>query len=274
MTDNMPKPAKIYISWVLAIAAVVFLAGLSNWECKDLTRYLGFFYLTLLGTMLKVKLPGIIGTYSLGFVFILLGIADLSLAESLLMACGSAFVQCLWRTQRKPQAIQVLFSVCNLVIDVAGAHVAFHLVRQYRIGENLIGSLALAAAVLYVLNTGLLSILLALAEGKHLRRIWEHWVIWSFPYYLAGAVLAGTFTLSSQYVDWRSCALITPMLFLVYWCYRLYVEHASQGRQSALESRGGSGDLIVGPTWASATANSGSARTARMPNSLAVDSIR
>lgn len=227
-TYVMPKPAKIYISWIFAISSVVLLVGLSSWHCSDLTRYIGIFFLTLLGATWKVRLPGIVGTYSLGSVFILLGIADLSLGEILLMACGSAAVQCLWRPKVKPQVIQVLFSIANLMIDTAVAYGAFHLVREYRIGENLIGSLALAAGVLYMLNTALLSIALALVNGKPLRTMWEHWVIWSFPYYLAGAVLAGTFTVSSESVIWRSCALITPLLFLVYVCYCLYVNRTSQ----------------------------------------------
>jgi hypothetical protein len=229
----MPKPAKIYFSWVLAVAAVLLFAGLSNWECKDASRYIGCFFLTLLGSMLKVRLPRIAGTFSLGFVFILLGVVDLSLGELLLMACASALVQCLWRTRQKPQTISVLFSVSNVVVNVAAAYAVFHFAREHRLSEHLIGLLVLAASVLYVMNTGMLSIVLALAEGNSVNAMWKHWVIWSFPYYLAGALLASTFNIASQYVDWSSCVLMTPLLYLVYLCYRLYVEQADNSNVRA-----------------------------------------
>ena len=223
----MPRKANIYIGCVLAVAIVVLSVGFLRWECRDLTRYIGCVVLTLLASTFKVRLPGLPGTFSLGFVFILLGVADLSFAEIVVMAGGSAAVQCLWRAKKQPQAIQVLFSVGNLVINTAAAYLAFHFVREHRLAETLIGSLALAASVLYVLNTGLLSIVLALVDGKSVKTMWEHWVVWSFPYYLAGAVVAGTFGLTSRYVDWKSAALITPLLFLIYFCYRRYAETPS-----------------------------------------------
>ncbi len=96
--------------------------------------------------------------------------------------------------------------------------------------------MALAAAVLYITNTGLLSVVLALVEGKPLNAMWENWVVWSFPYYLVGAVVAGTFSLTSPSVDWKSLVLITPMLFMTYIWYRRYVETLSQERPRSVPS--------------------------------------
>jgi len=220
----MPRCATRYIAWVFAIAALTLFLALTNWECQDARRFAGCLFLTILGSTLKVRLPGIAGTFSLSFVFILMGIADLSLAEVLLMSCAAATVQCLWRTKHKPELVQIMFSVSNLVIAVAVSYGAFHLGRRFGFGDHLMGLLALAAGVQYVFNTGFLSIVLALVEDQPVKQMWEHWVVLSFPEYLAGAVLAGAFTVSSQHVDWKACLLLTPMLYLVYICYRTYIE--------------------------------------------------
>src|SRR5437870_4030463 len=131
----MPRRATLYIIWVLAIATLTLSWALSNWECQDGRRFAGCLLLTILGAMLKVRLPGIAGTFSLSFVFILMGIADLSLAEVLLMSGAAATVQCLWRTRHRPELIQTLFSVANLMIAVAGSYGAFHLGRRFGLSD-------------------------------------------------------------------------------------------------------------------------------------------
>ena len=207
------------------MAALTLSWALSNWECQDALRYAGCLILAMMGSMLKVRLPGIAGTFSLGFVFILIGIVELSLGEVLLLSSAAATVQCLWRTKRKPALIQILFSVANLIIAVTASYGVFHLGQQFGFSDHVIGWLALAAAVQYLLNTGFLAVVLALVENKPLNKMWEHWVLWSFPYFLAGAVLAGAFIVSArQSLDPKSAVLLTPILYLIYICYRTYIE--------------------------------------------------
>jgi hypothetical protein len=54
--------------------------------------------------------------------------------------------------------------------------------------------------------------------------IWQQCYLWSFPYYLVGAGIAGLVSVSGQYVGWKTALLIVPIMYLVYLHYRMYVE--------------------------------------------------
>src|SRR5438876_11698706 len=65
----------------------------------------------------KIRLPGMKGTMSLSFPFILVGIADFGFGETLLLGCTVAFVQTLWhaKTPRRPE--QIVFNMGTLVLS-------------------------------------------------------------------------------------------------------------------------------------------------------------
>jgi len=89
--------------------------------------------------------------------------------------------------------------------------------------------LALAACFYFLTNTVLVATVLSLVETKPLTRVWQQCYIWSFPYYLVGAGIAGMVSYSGQYVGWRTALLIVPIMYLTYLHYRLYIErHTAQ----------------------------------------------
>ena len=66
-----------------------------HWRSDDLFRYGCFLAVALAASVLKVHLPGIKATMSANFLFILVGILDLSYSETLLMGCFGGLVQTL-----------------------------------------------------------------------------------------------------------------------------------------------------------------------------------
>ena len=111
MTGN----AKVYIALVSAagMAAMARAFLYPQWP-HDPFRFCTYFLLSLLAATLKLRLPGLTETVSIGFVFVLLGISELTLPETMLVACAGVVVQCLWRAQHRPAPVQVLFSVSAL----------------------------------------------------------------------------------------------------------------------------------------------------------------
>ena len=97
--------------------------------CTTQFRFAAYFLLSLMAATLKLRLPGLTGTLSIGFVFVLLGISELTLAETMLMACAGVAVQCLWRAQRRPAAVQVLFSVSAVAVSLTLAFEGAQFVR-------------------------------------------------------------------------------------------------------------------------------------------------
>ena len=118
--------AKAYISLVVALGLTVLMLGLARWECPAPGRYLSYLIISTLASGLKVSLPGIMGTMSMNFLFILIGIVELSLPEVLLMGCAGTVVQCIWKAKSRVKPVQVLFSACNLSIAVFASYFVYH----------------------------------------------------------------------------------------------------------------------------------------------------
>lgn len=226
----MNTQTRIYIALVVTLALV--LVALSFWHARvsDPYRFGGFLILSLLASIMKVRIPGITGTYSLGFVVLLAGIASLSQAELLGIALGCAVVQSYWRAARWPQLIQVAFNAANLAISVSGAFVVFHISLIWPEGWIFL-SVGLAACGYYVLNTGLTAMVLSLVEGGTLRQIWGHWNVYTLPYYLLGSTLAMV-SVSIRQVPWQAWLIAAVLLYQVFRLFRIFVSFQQKLQRS------------------------------------------
>jgi hypothetical protein len=157
---------------------------------------------------------------SVNFLFILIGVAELSLTETITLVCIAALIQCLWKPRKRPALIQVLFNISTLVVSVAIAFVVSHALVQ---GANLLVLLVVAVCAYFLLNTGMISLVLSLVDGKPLSEVWRQCYLWSFPYYLVGAAIAGGVVFSNQTVGWQPSLLMLPMMYMVYSYYRMYL---------------------------------------------------
>jgi len=68
---------------------------------------------------LKVQIPGLDGTMSVNFLFILLGVLELSLPQTLLIGCTATLVQCLWQARQKIVPAKVVFNVFMMANAIA-----------------------------------------------------------------------------------------------------------------------------------------------------------
>ena len=100
----MPKRARLYINSTI-IAGLTLLAGclIFDREFRDPSRYFGYLALACIGSTLKINLPKIRGTMSVNFVFILIGVALLTVPETMTIGCTAALVQCFWKARKRPR---------------------------------------------------------------------------------------------------------------------------------------------------------------------------
>jgi hypothetical protein len=63
-------------------------ATLNRFGSDDLYRFVFYLVLSGLAAGLKVSLPGIRGTMSVCFLFVFIGIADLSASEAMIIGCA------------------------------------------------------------------------------------------------------------------------------------------------------------------------------------------
>jgi hypothetical protein len=221
----MPTTAKFYIGLIIALGFSL-LSGCLLFQAQfpDLPRYFSYLLLAVLASTLKVRLPGITGTISVNFLFILIGTADFTLAETLTMGCAAALIQCVWRAKRRPRLVQVLFNIAALGLSIGVAYEVSHRVLELARTDSLPALLALAASLYFISNTLLISGVLCLIEGKPLQKVWQQCYLWTFPYYLIGSAIAGLVAVSSRAVGWEVSLLILPLMYLVYLFYRLYLD--------------------------------------------------
>jgi hypothetical protein len=222
----MSKTAKLYaISVSLAGLALTTTFIAAGWKFPETPRFLILLALTSVAAILKVKLPTIEGSMSVLFVFLLIGIATLSLAQTLVLGSIATFLQCTWKPKRHLQLLQVLFNIAAINLSTVAAYYVPASLAQ---GLDNPVSLVLSACTFFVVNAGLVSLVISLAENETLEKILRQAYLWSFPYYLIGAGIAGAVSSSTHQVGWKASMFILPLMYLVYRYYRLCLENRSR----------------------------------------------
>src|SRR5881275_2032743 len=213
--------AKALISLVVAVGTGVLLYAAVYPTSKNIAQFICYLLIAILAARLKVHLPGITGTMSVNFLFILLGVLELSLTETLILGSAAIVVQCFYRD--RPSAIQVTFNLCASAFATAVAYDVYHLAvgaGWFRSHPLLLG---LAASTYFLANTGSTATVISLTERKALNKIWVDCYFWSFPYYLVGAAFAGMLGWFNRAFGWETSLLIVPVIYLIYRSYRLYL---------------------------------------------------
>ncbi len=219
----MPSLAKAYIAMIAALASVVLIVVASRWNPENFGHFVLFFALAMLASAMKIRLPGFKTTISTNFVFILIAIALFSFGETVLIGLGGALVQSLWRTQQRPKPVQVLFNAACLTVCTAAAFWTSHGVLAM-LGLNSLAAMMVLGACVYVgLNTGLVSLVISLAEGRPLRKLWSSCYEWTFPYFLVGAAAAGLASAASHGANTSVTLLVVPVMYFVYVYYRMHI---------------------------------------------------
>jgi diguanylate cyclase (GGDEF)-like protein/putative nucleotidyltransferase with HDIG domain len=223
--------AKIYVAGVILAGLGVAAMTLHHWHSDDVARFCFYLILSLLAGGLKVNLPGVRGTMSVCFLFVFLGIADLSPSETLAIGCVGTLVQCFWRSKQRPKMFQVAFSTANTCIAVSLAYSFYHwpmLVRFDHIGPLLLIGTGLAY---YALNTVPIALAISFSEGKPFGETWHNCYLWSFPFYLVGASVAWIISIFTRQMHWQGSLVLLPVIYLIYRSYQLYLARLEAERR-------------------------------------------
>src|SRR5437588_10605468 len=219
----MSTRTKLFVGITVSIGMVVLGSALWHWQSADLARFVCYLAVAVLASSLKVQLPGIDGTMSVNFLFILLGVMELSLPETLLIGCTATLVQSVWHARNRLDPVKILFNVFGMMANASAlCYVSYHWLDA-RVGSNKPILLMVAALVFFLANTLPISVVIALTEAKSSRKVWSECYFWSFPYYLVGAAAVGLVGIINQRAGWQTSLLVLPVIYWVYRSYRLYL---------------------------------------------------
>jgi diguanylate cyclase (GGDEF)-like protein/putative nucleotidyltransferase with HDIG domain len=218
----MSKRATLFIGATAAIGVSVFAYALAHWQSTGLERFACYLIIAVLSSGLKIQLPGIDGTMSVNFLFILLGVLELSLPETLIVGCTATLVQCLWQARQKIVPAKVVFNVFMMANAIALSYFTYHRLAKV-LGENTPVLLVVTALLFFLANTLPVSVIISLTEGKSPRKVWADCHFWSFPYYIVGAAIVFTVGFVNRQVGWQTSLLVLPPIYWVYRSYQLYL---------------------------------------------------
>src|SRR5271163_3078019 len=218
---NLTAPAKLFIGLVVTVGTGVLLFGAIHQSSKNIAQFICYLGIAVLGSRMKVNLPGITGTMSVNFLFVLLGVLELSFSETLILGCVSILVQSFYPD--RPNAIQVTFNVCAGALSTALAYFVYHHPFFNLMVDSRPLLLGVAACTYFVANTGSIATVISLTEGKRLKKIIVDCYFWSFPYYLVGAGIAGVIGWFNETFYWETSLLLVPAIYVIYRSYRLYL---------------------------------------------------
>ncbi len=234
----MPPPrATVYIGLIIMAGSLVLTHGLWSWSTLDWTRYLSYCVIALLASGMKVTLPAVSGTMSMNFLFVLIGISELSLPETLVMGCLGMLVQSVFQVKNRLRAVQVIFNVASVACSIQISYSVYH--ASIFSGGKLEAPirLLLAAATYFVTNTLSVATVIGLTEKQQPWKIWRESYLWSFPNYLVGAAVAWIVNAASALLGWQTSLLLLPILYVINRSHSLYVNRLEDEKKRADQQR-------------------------------------
>ena len=117
--EELSLRTKSFVGLTALSGTAVLVYSLWHWQSADLTRFICYLAVALLASVLKVQLPGIDGTMSVNFLFILMGVMELSLAETLVIGCAATLLQSIWHLGKRLDPVKVIFNVAGMMANAA-----------------------------------------------------------------------------------------------------------------------------------------------------------
>ena len=208
--------SRAYIAGMVMAAVGCFVYAFLHRQSADPLKFVCYLAAAVLAASLKVTLPGIEGTMSANFLFTLIGILELTLPETLLIGLASTLAQFYWRPARRLKVVQLVFNLSQVTVCTGAAYGAYELTALHVLHGPGPLALLIAAITYFVCNTVAMSIIIGLTEDKDIPNVWTEIYLWSFPYYMVGAAIAGFVSFLNRHIGWQGSLLVLPPIYLMY----------------------------------------------------------
>ncbi len=225
----MPLKARIYICSLLAAGVASLYYARLSMRLDHPVLFCVLLGLATVGAGCKISLPGMQGTLSVAYLFKLLALVELGPAQSLVIGVAASIVQAYWRARKPPTAVQVCFNAASISVSVALAGWVYQAFPPHGWPAGI--RLWIAATILFGVNTGSVSLVIALTENKSPARVWIDGYLWSFPYYLACASVVVVIEMIKSTAALAAVLLWFPVAFAVYYSFRIYEGRLSDAKK-------------------------------------------
>ncbi len=231
--ERIPTPAKLFI----ALIGLAGLAGMAmtfrSWTPELGPRFIVYLLLAIATSGMKVTFPGVQGSISLNFVFIMLSLIELQPPEILLVAVASAAAQTYWPAKGHVKPVHLFFNTTCVGLAALGAIWAYHKPWFGNIPEGELLRLTFAGVAYFMVNTVPIATVIALTEAQSIQAVVRTFYDWTFCYYLVGVSLAEVVHRVTRGLGWSFTLALLPPLYLVYRSVRVYFGKMEQEKAYA-----------------------------------------
>jgi len=238
MTNTLPIKAKVMIGMVAVASLCALSFGVARWQAEAWPQLVLLLAAAALSSRFKVKLPGMTSSMSGNLPVILLGVTQLGLFASLLVAATAAVAQS-YSGGNKTKTIQFVFNACTLLNASGLAYLVYHSQFFAAHATAHMMSLVLAAVTYFLANTAPVASIIGLTEGGNPFALWHKVFLWSFPNYVIGAGLTAIASAFSTVSGLTMVAALMAVLFAVYQSYKMYVGRAKPTQPRVLATAAG-----------------------------------
>jgi len=226
--------ADCYIASTIVLGTGLIFRSLWFWRSNHPWIYLGFLTTALLTSVMKVSLPGIKGTISVGYIFVLFSITRFSLSETTLLAVAACLAQCLWRPKQQVKIIEISFTAATISVAAYLSYELYHRFGGTKPSETVgILMLFLSTAVYFFLSTVWIAAAIGLTTRRSIKLVWKEAYLWSLPYYLLGASILVVVEALVPHIGTKWLLVTVPLVYGLYRTFRMYVGRLEDERKHA-----------------------------------------
>jgi diguanylate cyclase (GGDEF)-like protein len=232
----LPRTAQLVIALVGGTGLACAGIGLGHLTTGEVPATLLFLTLAVLASAVKIDLPlpGGGSTLSISYIVNFAAMLVLGPWPTAPIAAASAWAQCNIRVKRTNTWYQSLFSVGTLAISVTVAGLLHQAIGAQMSDDARVAAAAVVAAATayFLLNTGLISLVMTVTSGGAFRQRWTREFFWSAPSYYVGAGIAALAieTTKGDRVWWL--AVLAVPAYVIFRSYAVYIERlANEQRQ-------------------------------------------
>ena len=223
IVSEVRKRVRLFVALIYSLGIACVCLGMFPWHSTDTVQFGCYLLLTAIASGLKVILPGFEATVSVNFIFFLLAVSNLSLSEAIALGATATVVQCYWRATSHMKPIHFGFNLSQVILAITASYATFAFLSHQLLKGRALISLLAATLVYFIFNTAPVATVVSLSERASPVAKWFKTYLWTFPYYLIGAAIAGTIQLLNHLAGWELSVLVLPAMYAIYYSYRLYI---------------------------------------------------
>jgi diguanylate cyclase (GGDEF)-like protein/putative nucleotidyltransferase with HDIG domain len=189
----------------------------------------------ILVSRVDIGIPRATSTVTLSDTFIFISVLLYGTHASVVLA-GIDAAFCTLHLKNRLKIIWFNSGVMSLSIFIAGSAISFVFGDLKTLAldmDRLFMAAGMLALVHYVLNSGLVSVVTALRQGRSLLRTWKNSFLWTSISYFAGAVTACLVIKLITVISFYAFIISVPILTITYFTYKVYLDRVETSNRHA-----------------------------------------